>query len=260
MTVAALGPAGTYSHEAAVKRFHQEELTFCSSLSEVVESVGSGRCAFGVLPVENSSNGVVHLAVEALVKSQHQSTLGILDDVKVRIRHQLYTNAKSLSSVETVYSHPQVWGQTSHWLRTNLPHAKLVDVDSTSTAVSKVLGNETSVSEAAIGGPNSSQSTPFVENCCDNPENTTRFLVLSHVPPKTTDINCIYGPARVHFVEPRSTIGEVAQKYAGTGELLFVSEVPADASWKYDLYVDLAVKTLATVDLPSNCVLGVESL
>lgn len=260
MTVAALGPAGTYSNEAAAKRFPQEKVEFLTSLGDVVESVGSGRCEFGVLPVENSSNGVVHLAISAMLKSPHKNTLGVLDDVQVNVRHQLYTNAKSLSSIKTVYSHPQVWGQTNQWLRTNLPHAKLVDVDSTSAAVTKVLENKASTSEAAIGGPNSSQSAPFVENCCDNLDNTTRFLVLNHVAPKSTDVNCIYGPGRVHFVEPSSTIGEVALKYANAGELMFVSAIPAEASWKYDIYVDLAVKTHATIEIPSRWVLGVESL
>lgn len=258
MKVAVLGPAGTYSNEAATIRFGKFDPVFCTSLREVVEAVGSGRAEYACLPIENSTNGVVDLAVKSLLTSPTIYHIRIKGDVPVCIRHQLYSNATSLDTITKVYSHPQVWGQTCIWLDYNLPNATLVNADSTSHAVSLALSG--SQHDAAIGGPNSSTHPPLVENCCDDPNNTTRFLVLSH-DPNMLSHRVIKGPGRAHLVVRNTTIGKVAGDLAGLGSIKFIVAVPVGRSWKYSVYVDIDLHDKAKLQPKANWeVMGVESL
>lgn len=233
MRTAFLGPSGTFSEEAAMLAFGGTQTpVFCASLAEVVEKVGSGQADGAVLPVENSTNGIVNLAINALLQSSKLENIDICGDVRVLVRHQLYTLAPNLKSVKAVHSHPQVWGQTSHWLQQNLPHAQRVDASSTARAVKMALSDPRR-EIAALGGPLSAHTTPLVVNCADDPSNTTRFLILK---PKTQ--NKLPRKGRHWATTTTQQAGLQTQIASVNVKLSFIASIPSSKPWEYTFLLE----------------------
>lgn len=252
-----LGPAGTYSHEAARRAFAESTLVPAASLRLVVEMLAEGKADCAVLPVENSTNGVVYAAVQALI--DYSNVLEVTGEVRVPIKHQLYTKEPDLASIRTVYSHSQVWGQTDKWLRKHLPHAKRENCDSTAKAVQIALASEAG---AALAGPCSSPTEALVQNCSDDPSNTTRFLVLSRIHAGSQTVgsqsesqsaasqNVSESPIsksqnesvqnesvpHTYAVVKNSTINSVLRECR---EVKFLAMVPASEAWHYHFFIEL---------------------
>jgi chorismate mutase/prephenate dehydratase len=120
LKVAFLGPEGTYTHSAAVKHFgSQIESEPVANIEEVFRLVEAGGANFGVVPVENSSEGVINHTLDLFMKS----SLSISGEVELRIRHNLMTNETDTGSIDRVYAHQQTLAQCRIWLDTNLPMA-----------------------------------------------------------------------------------------------------------------------------------------
>ncbi|MBE9567164.1 MAG: chorismate mutase, partial [Proteobacteria bacterium] len=175
LSVAFLGPEGTYTHAAACKHFgNLIESHSVSSIEEVFRLVEAGGANFGVVPVENSTEGVVNHTLDLLMNS----SLSISGEVELRIRHNLLSNEKDLSSVERVYAHQQSIAQCRLWLDKNLPNAERIAVNSNAEAV---LISRDHKKSAAIAGVMASELydvailNPDIE---DEPHNTTRFVVI----------------------------------------------------------------------------------
>ncbi|GMM52580.1 prephenate dehydratase [Starmerella bacillaris] len=239
MRVAYLGPGGTYSQEAAIQRLgvlHQPY--FCNSLAEVVNAVNSGIVDYSILPVENSTNGVVQPAVEALIETAKEGHIKIIDYVSVRVRHQLYTRMKKLEDIKTVYSHPQVWGQTKIWMAENLPNAAKINSSSSAQGVQLALNNDTD-GIAALGGPLTSDESPMVSDCADDSENTTRFLVIIR---KGTlaSLDCRNTDQVVSAVIYCTPINEVLKKLSNvSGTVKFMAASPGKKGWLYSYYLEI---------------------
>jgi chorismate mutase/prephenate dehydratase len=186
LSVAFLGPEGTYTHAAACKHFgNLIESHSVSSIEEVFRLVEAGGANFGVVPVENSTEGVVNHTLDLLMNS----SLTISGEVALRIRHNLLTKEKDLSSVERVYAHQQSIAQCRLWLDKNLPNAERIAVNSNAEAV---LITREQKNSAAIAGIMASELydvavlNPDIE---DEPHNTTRFVVIGQyqAPPSGSD-------------------------------------------------------------------------
>ena len=140
LTIAYLGPEGTFTEAAALKRFGsaiQEQS--CATIDEVFRDVVSGAAHYGVVPVENSSEGAVGRTLDLLM----QSTLKICGEVKLPIHQCLLGQCLpgqhgELSAINSVYSHPQSFGQCQGWLNTHLPHAARIPVASNAEAIAGV--------------------------------------------------------------------------------------------------------------------------
>ena len=127
LQVAYLGPAGTYTHIAALKHFGGSITTLAQgSIEEILRAVEVGRADFGVVPLENSIEGSVNQTLDAFIESQ----LKIFGEVNVEIEHQLLTKAASLDAITTVYAHPQALAQCRRWLNSRTPNADRVAVPS----------------------------------------------------------------------------------------------------------------------------------
>lgn len=177
--IAYLGPAGTYSEQAAEQWNNVDELLPLESIPAVARSVENGEAFQGVLPIENSIEGGVTFTLDLLI---HDSSLAICGEVIVPINHYLMAHGEiPLDDVATVYSHPQSLGQCRQFLLNNLPQASLVASLSNAKAVEEMLSANPGA--AAISSERSAYlygATILEKNVEDNPSNETRFVILSH--------------------------------------------------------------------------------
>jgi len=185
LKIAFLGPEGTYTHSAAVKHFgSQIETQPVESIEEVFRIVEADGANFGVVPVENSSAGVINHTLDLFMKS----SLTISGEVALRIRHNLLSKVESLDKIDRVYAHQQSLSQCSQWLDKNLPGAERIAMSSNAQAVLKA--NESSTA-ASIGGAMAADlyNVPILEpDIEDEPDNTTRFAVIGqHMSPPSGD-------------------------------------------------------------------------
>ena len=181
LKVAFLGPEGTDTHSAAVKHFgSQIETQPVESIEEVFRIVEADAANFGVVPVENSSAGVINHTLDLFMKS----SLTISGEVALRIRHNLLSKMESLDKIKRVYAHQQSLAQCNQWLDKNLPDAERIAMSSNAQAVLKANENE---STASIGGMMAAElyDVPVLEaDIEEEPDNTTRFAVIGqHLSP-----------------------------------------------------------------------------
>ncbi len=187
MTIAYLGPQGTFSHTAATRQFGgTPKYLACASLEMVFDEVESGRATYGVVPVENAFEGAVTPTLDLFANMERD--IFICAEIQLSIRHHLFTYAENLSDIELVISHPQPLGQCSNWLAAHLPNAQLMESSSTIRAAQIVDEAKAGGAGAlnwqtcAVVGPYSvvdQSGLPLVQrNIEDFHDNTTRFLVI----------------------------------------------------------------------------------
>ncbi|MEW5837941.1 MAG: prephenate dehydratase [Pseudomonadota bacterium] len=173
--VAYLGPAGTFSQLAALRQFgHAAELMPVSSIAEVFRSVASGNAAFGVVPLENSTEGGVSQTEEAFLAHN----LSICGEIALRIHHQLLSKADTLAGVQRVYGHAQSLAQCRHWLDTHLPHVERVPVSSNGEGARLAAEDACAAAIAPEVAAQLYQLHVLAANIEDEAHNTTRFVVL----------------------------------------------------------------------------------
>jgi len=175
MVIGYLGPEATYTHQAAAKNFGSGlEYRAMPDIPDVFSSVEAGHCDYGVVPIENSSEGAVNRSLDLLVDSE----LTIIAQVFLRVRHCLFSQS-TLEDISEVRSKDQALAQCADWLRTKLPKARLVPVSSTAEAVRECRTKE---GVAAIAGELAGQiyEVPTIETGIqDRSDNVTRFLVVA---------------------------------------------------------------------------------
>ena len=176
MTVAYLGPEGTFSQEAVAKHFGGlTPAAPCSSIDEVFRRVETGAAGYGVVPVENSTEGAIGRTLDLLLLTPAK----VCGEVLLPIRQCLMSRSRRLADVRRVYSHAQSLAQCQQWLARRLPQAERRPVVSNAEAA-RVAARERSAAAlgprlaAAIYGLN-----VLARNVEDEPRNTTRFLVLA---------------------------------------------------------------------------------
>ena len=174
LTIAYLGPAATFTHEAAIKRFGSS-LHYAPqrSIAEVFSEVSKSRADYGVVPVENSTEGVVTHTLDMFVDSD----LKIVSQVVLRISHCLAGRGRR-EAIRRLYVHPQTLAQCRGWIQRNLPQAELVETSS--NARSAELASTERRSAAICGSLAAAEyGVPVLEaDVQDNAANATRFLVL----------------------------------------------------------------------------------
>lgn len=173
------GPAGTFSHIAALRKFGASaELRPADAIGGVFLAVEKREADLGVVPIENTTGGVVAFTLDALVESK----LSICAETYVDVEHYLLSHCRSLEEVKRVYSHPQALAQCRIWLRSNLPRAEVIPVGSTARA-SELAAAEP---EAAAIGPDLAGQLYHLPILAarihDQPDNRTRFFVIGQAP------------------------------------------------------------------------------
>jgi chorismate mutase/prephenate dehydratase len=175
LQVAFLGPEGTFTQQAAFKHFgHAAQVAPEVSIDEIFRAVENGHCHFGVVPVENSTEGVIGNTLDRFVISPLQ----ICGEVEIRIHHNLMGNVGQLSEITEIFSHQQSLAQCRRWLDTALPGVKRTAVSSNAEAA-KLAANTPNA--AAIAGEVAAELYGLAlleKHIEDEPDNTTRFLVI----------------------------------------------------------------------------------
>lgn len=190
VSIAHLGPSGTYSEQAAVgyasilhQQVQQETvLRPYPSIAKTLQAIATGEVDLAVVPVENSIEGSVAVTLDMLWQLDN---LRINRALILPIAHTLLSHAESLASIETVYSHPQALAQCQGWLDQFLPAVELVATNSTTEALQK-LGEGTTA--GAVASPRAAQlyNIPILASSInDYAENCTRFWVLGLCPSTT---------------------------------------------------------------------------
>jgi chorismate mutase/prephenate dehydratase len=173
--VAYLGPIGTYSFQAADKVFRYDAtLLAMPTIEDVFQEVSSSRADLGVVPVENSTEGMVTQTLDLIASS----SVYISKEVMLPIRNALLGKG-SVEKIKKVYSHQQPIAQCRHWLRENLPNVTIIETKSTADAALMAKKDKTC---AAIASEFTAQYyglNILVSNINDYPNNTTRFWIVS---------------------------------------------------------------------------------
>jgi len=212
LRVAFLGPAGTFTQAAVLKHFGQSvEAEPLDTIEAVFREVAAEAVPYGVVPVENSTEGVVSYTLDMFM----QSSLHICGEVGLPIHHFVLSRAPALAAVTRVYSHSQSFAQCRKWLDTHLPRPERVGVTSNAEAA-RLAAQEPGA--AAIAGEVAARIyglDVLAPNIEDEPENTTRFLVIGRrpVPPTGADKTSLLLAARnqpgalYQLLEPFSRYG-----------------------------------------------------
>jgi len=186
LRVAFLGPEGTFSHLAARHLFGlQARYRDSATIEAVFETVSSGDATYGVVPIENSTEGAVSMTSDALL----EGSLMIRQEYVLPVSHCLLSNAATLGKITAVYSHPQALAQCRAWIAKHLPRAQVVQTTSTSAAAREAQSDER-VGAIASEIAAEIHNLPIVRaNIQDRAENATRFVVVGRedAPPSGKD-------------------------------------------------------------------------
>ncbi len=172
--VAYLGPAATFTHLASLSKFGSSvEYLSCENINDVFRDVEKGRADYGVVPIENSTEGAITYTLDMFVNSE----LKICSEILFEISHNLVSNV-ALNRISKIYSKAEVFGQCRLWLERNLPRAELIDVSSTTAAAKMAKSSKNSgaiASKLAAEVYNLKIAASSIE---DSYSNVTRFLVI----------------------------------------------------------------------------------
>ncbi len=236
MRVSYLGPAGTYSEEAARNRFGvTSELVPVATLDEVLAATEKQKADLAVVPVENSTEGSVNRTLDLLLESK----LSIIGELDLSIHHQLLTKAKNLKDVKTVAAHPQALAQCRVWLQKNLPHAKHLAMESNAQAAQAAAEDP---ALAAVAGKLAAEQyglAALASNIEDDSANTTRFLVLGNLEVSRTGQD---KTSLVCSVPNRpGSLGELITilSDAGVNMTKLASRPSPTGIWDYVFYIDV---------------------
>lgn len=185
-SVASLGPKGTFSEEAVIKHFGaQAPVTMCNSIDEVFRSVESGNAGYGVVPMENSTEGAIGRTLDLLLSTP----LRICGEILLPVHQNLLSNGNDIAAVRIIYSHAQSLAQCNRWLAQNCPGAERVPVASNAEAARMAHANAGCAAIAGRAAAGHYGLSIIADNIEDEPNNTTRFVVISgqDVPPSGHD-------------------------------------------------------------------------
>jgi chorismate mutase/prephenate dehydratase len=176
LSIAYLGPEGTFTHSAAMKHFGRAvDCVPLLSIDQVFHYVQAGNCDYGVVPVENSIEGVVNHTLDMLMDSE----LKICGEVELRINQFLMSKTKVKKNINKIYSHQQSFAQCRKWLETNMPGVERIPVNSNAEAAR--LASKDSSAAAIAGKANAViyKLKILQNNIEDEADNSTRFLIIS---------------------------------------------------------------------------------
>jgi len=184
--IAYLGPPVTYTHQAAQKKFGSSvDYEACTTITDVFTEVEQGRADYGVVPVENSTEGAVNHTLDMFIDSK----LRIYGEIFLPIHHYLLSKAASVKDVVQVYSKDQVFGQCRFWIEAHLRNVDLLPTNSTAEAAQIVANDTNQAGLACIASKIAAEVyglKVLASSIEDSSNNTTRFLIMSQSEAKPT--------------------------------------------------------------------------
>ena len=237
LSVSYLGPEGTYTQAAVYKHFgHQVAARAVSAIDEIFRDVESGIAAYGVVPIENSTEGVVTSTLDLLANTP----LSICGEVWLPVHHQLLTRHESFEDVQVIYAHPQSFAQCRRWLDTRLPGAAREPMASNGAAAKRVAesGQGAAIASAAAGELYGLKV--LAANVEDDPNNTTRFLVIGRgiFPPSGNDRTSLLVSVR----DKPGALYDILRPLAERGISMnrIESRPSHTGKWQYAFFIDIS--------------------
>ncbi|GAB3095001.1 prephenate dehydratase [Lysobacter terrae] len=232
-----LGPEGTHSQQAVYKHFgHSIHGLPLASIEEVFQEVEAGHADFGVVPVENSTQGTIQSTLDMFLTSQ----LRICGEVELRVHQHLLSRAGRLEDIERVYSHPQSFAQCKAWLRQYLPKAEKIAVSSNADAARRARNADDAAAIAGISAATVYGLKSLAGPIEDRPDNTTRFLVLGRelFPPSGNDRTSLL----VFIKDQPGALYHVLAPFAKHGlSMNRIESRPGHTGlWQYAFFIDIA--------------------
>ncbi len=176
LSISFLGPAGTFSEEATIKQFGENiDPVFANSIDEVFNHVQSERVHYGVVPVENSTEGAVNRTLDLLLIRD----LKICGEIILPVHHYLLSKNKKINEIKNIYSHGQSLAQCHNWIMGNLSSANKIAVLSNAEGARIAANEKESAAIASSRAAELFDLNVLNENIEDDPNNSTRFLVIS---------------------------------------------------------------------------------
>jgi len=175
LRVAFLGPEATFTHLAAIKKFgRSSQFGSLPTIQEVFFEVEKGKYHLGVVPIENSTEGVVNDTLDLFVGTP----LKICGEIYLEISHDLISRTGQRQDIEIIYTHPQAYAQCRKWLKTHLPEIPVMDVRSTGLAAQKAAQNPNSAAIASSFAASLYDLRVVEPRIEDYRENATHFFII----------------------------------------------------------------------------------
>ena len=235
MTVAYLGPQGSFSEQAALEHFgHAVQKLPCPSFDEVFRAVEAGQADVGMVPVENSTEGAVNRSLDLLLNTP----LKILGERSLVIRHCLMSKSGGMDGIKAIAAHPQALAQCQGWLTRNYPDVERVAASSNSEAARMAADPSVAAIAGEVAAP-AWELQVVASGIQDDPHNRTRFLAIGYIEPlvsgqdKTSLILAV--PNRA------GAVYEMLAPLAANGVSMtrFESRPARTGQWEYYFYVDV---------------------
>jgi chorismate mutase/prephenate dehydratase len=235
LQIAYFGPEATFTHQLAVKHFgRNSEYIPLPSISDVFNEVESKRADYGVVPIENSTEGIVNHTLDMFVNSD----LVIVAEREEAITHHLFSVSGEIKKVKGIYSHPQALAQCRKWIEARLPHATIHETASTADAAVHATLDPTAAAIASQTAGEIYHLKPVATKIEDTLDNTTRFLIIGQAvtPPTGKDKTSILFSMKDRV----GALYEVLQvfKKANLNMTKIESRPTRKKVWEYIFFVD----------------------
>ena len=236
LAVAYLGPAGTYSQEAALRHFGGSiETRSCNTIDEVFKQVETGVIGYGVVPVENSTEGAIGRTLDLLLTTPAK----VCGEIMLPVRQCLMSKVKDYTKISKIYSHTQSLAQCQHWLSRHVPGAARIAVVSNAEAARLAARDSKAGAIASATAADLYKLNVLARNIQDESRNTTRFLVLARedVAPSGRDKTSL-------ILSTRNVPGAIHELLAPLAKnrvsMTRLESRPARTSlWEYVFYIDI---------------------
>lgn len=236
LSVAFLGPEGTFSHLACIARFGKSSLFHpTESIAEVFAEVERSGSDYGIVPVENSWAGVVPETLDTFMKSN----LRVVSEIYQPITHNLLTRCETVGEIKRLYSHFQPLAQCRQWLTNHLPHVEKIETSSTSKAAEMSAGDPESAAIATWLAAERSDIPILCEHIEDNPSNRTRFLILGYNEPEPTGRDKTSLMFSLHHKPGQLAHALNAFEKYDVNLMMIESRPTKSEAWKYLFYIDV---------------------
>ena len=236
LAVVFLGPSGTYTEQAVFKHFGQSvSLKSCTTIEEVFQYIATDEAYYGVVPVENSSEGSVSNTLDCFMGTD----IKIVGEVELRIKHCLLSKQSHIKDIEKIYGHSQALAQCRSWLSTHLSSSVQINVASSAQAIRQLERDKNAAAIASAHAAQSYQLNTLVRGIEDNAQNTTRFLILGSQYPQPSGRD---KTSVLVSTENRSgALANLLQILADQGvSLTRIESLPSRrVNWEYAFFLDM---------------------
>ncbi len=236
LKIAYLGPEGTFTQSAALKHFGHSVTTIpMSSIPDVFSSVESGHANYGLVPVENSTEGVISHTLDMFIDSD----LKVSGEVEIRIHHHLANQSQDVSKIKHIYSHQQSFAQCRHWLDQNFPSIERIPVSSNAEAARIAKQDQNAAAICGLPAVEIFDLQICFENIEDLSDNTTRFVIIGKqdVDPSGDDKTSLLISTKNYPGALLALLQPLADNKISMNKI--ESRPAPDRKWEYIFFIDI---------------------